>query len=346
MRAAVFILCATALFSGIGGSSAQTRLRVYSATDTSAVSELIRRFELANPSIDVDYAEFNTSELYEAVLEDDETVDVVISSAMDLQAKLVNNGMAYAFRPSNADDLPDWAQWREELYGFTYEPVAMVYNKAAFANRPLPRTRSELASMIRDEPDFFQGKLGTYDIHLSGVGYLFATQDAQRGYQFSRLIESFGRAGARTYCCTLEVVDRVASGELVYGYNVIGSYALGRARQDERVGIYLLDDYALIMMRTAFIPKRSQNKAAAVAFVDFLLSPEGQRTISRYSALLPLDPKAAPQQEMVEILTAEGRSVLPIRLGAGLLTYLDKLKKSAFLADWRAAMQPPRTAQH
>lgn len=331
---------------GLSPSHAQTILRVYSATDTSAVQELIRRFEAETPGVRVEYNEFNTSELYAEVRTGKSPADVVISSAMDLQAKLVNSGLAYPFRPANADRLPDWAQWRGELYGFTFEPVAMVYNRAAFSDRALPRTRSELAGMIRDDPGFFDSRVGTYDIHLSGVGYLFATQDARRGYQFSRLTESFGRARARMFCCTGEVLKRVASGELVYGYNVIGSYALSRANSDPRLGVYLLDDYTNVMTRTAFIPKSARNKAAAAAFIDFLLSPEGQATIASSSSLLPLHFTAPEKGPMATEMDTEGRSALPIRLGVGLLTYLDSLKKEVFLGDWKAAMQPSTGTQY
>lgn len=350
------LLAAVVLAAGLAGSAARAEepvtLRVFSATDTVAVTELLARFEASHPQIRVDYVEFNTSELHRAIAGGAEGVDLVISSAMDLQAELVNSGRAFGVRPQVASVLPDWAQWRGELFGFTFEPIVMVYNRAAFADRALPRTRSELAGMIRDDPEFFRGRVGTYDIHLSGVGYLFATQDAQRGYQFSRLMESFGRADARVFCCTQDVLDRVASGELVYGYNMIGSYALGRVREDPRLGLYLLDDYTLVMTRTAFIPKTAPNKAAAVTFLEFLLSREGQEAIAaspqmvplmppdRSSALTAVDPPLADGGADGG-LQQQGRSLLPIRLGIGLLAYLDALKKEAFLADWRAAVQPP-----
>lgn len=338
-------LALTLALAGAGPARAQTVLTIYSATDTSAMTEVIARFEATHPAVKVDYVEYNTSELYEAIASHSHLVDVVISSSMDLQAKLVNSGDAYAFRPPNADALPEWAHWRGELYGFTWEPVVMVYNKAAFADRSLPHTRSELAGMIRDDPDFFRGRVGTFDIHLSGVGYLFATQDAQRGYQFSRLAESFGRARARTFCCTRDVLERVASGELVYGYNMIGSYTLGVARKDERIGYYLLDDYTLVMSRTAFIPETAPNKRAAVSFVNFLLSPEGQAAIATSPELIPLLPEANIASGHSAVPGTEGRSLLPIRLGTGLLTYLDRLKKEAFLADWSAAMQVDSASQ-
>ncbi|MEQ9245685.1 MAG: ABC transporter substrate-binding protein [Nitratireductor sp.] len=94
------------------------------------------------------------------------------------------------------------------------------------------------------------------------------------------------------------------------------------------------------MTRTAFIPKTAPNKAPAAAFIDFLLSPAGQSIIARHSSLLPLHFSASDQENPSPEMATEGRSALPIRLGIGLLTYLDRLKKKAFLADWEAAMQP------
>lgn len=340
MRTVATLTLGACILTGLAvQAAAETVLRVYSATDTSAVTEVIAQFEAAHSGIKVDYVEYNTSELYAATAAGLESADVIISSSMDLQAKLVNNGMALAFRPPNAETLPEWAQWRGELYGFTWEPVVMVFNRKAFAGRSLPRTRSELAGMLRDDPEFFRGRVGTYDVHVSGVGYLFATQDAQRGYQFSRLAESLGRARARTFCCTQDVLERVASGELVYGYNMIGSYALGMAREDERIGLYLLDDYTLVMTRTAFVPETAPNKRAAVSFVNFLLSEAGQTAIAASPSLIPLLADVPAARAYDRLLETDGRSLLPIRLGTGLLTYLDRLKKTSFLADWSAAMQ-------
>jgi ABC-type Fe3+ transport system substrate-binding protein len=326
------------MFLSVSLASAQERavIRIYSATDTAAIAAVVNAFEERYSSLAVEYTEFNTRELYEAMLATPGDVDVVISSAMDLQTDLVNRGLAYPFVPQAEVSPPDWAQWLGSLYGFTYEPVAVIYNKSAFAGRKVPGSRSELASMIRDDPAFFNGRIGTYDISLSGVGYTFATQDAQRGYQFSRLVESFGRASAKTYCCTSDIVDRVARGDLVFGYNVIGSYAQNAAKNDGRIGITLFNDYALVMTRTAFIARTSQHKSDAALFISFLLSEAGQTVIAANSALLPLT-QAARSPAMNDLLKSS-QALLPIRLGPGLLTYLDTLKKNRFLDDWRSSM--------
>ncbi|MGF1659197.1 MAG: hypothetical protein ACFCUS_07190 [Rubrimonas sp.] len=125
--------------------------------------------------------ECNTAELHAAVLDGGGAgMDVVISSAMDLQVDLVNCGLARAFRPLDAEAPPEWASWRDELWGFAFEPVVTACNRAAFEGLSLPRTRAELASQVRDDPAFHDRRVGAYDAPVSGAGYFLATQDARR----------------------------------------------------------------------------------------------------------------------------------------------------------------------
>ena len=325
----------------------RTKIHIYSATDTWAIAPLIELFQRQHPSIDIDYVEFDTTPLFKTVVENRNNAafeaDIVISSAMDLQVKLVNMGLAYSFVSSHRDENPKWAQWRDELYGFTYEPVAVVYNVKAFTGRTLPKTHSDLASSLRDDSAFFNGRIGTYDVRGSGVAYLFAAQDAIQGYQTFRLTESFGRAKAKVFCRTSDMVDHVATGDLVLSYNVIASYALAAARHEPRIGVHFLSDYTLVMSRSAFIPKTSQHKNEAMEFIEFLLSQDGQSSIAQKSSLIPIRPLARHGIAAFKDLDDGHSSFIPIKLGTGLLAYLDTLKKRNFLQDWEAAMALPAT---
>ena len=49
-----------------------------------------------------------------------------MSSAMDLQMKLVNDGFAESISILENLDIPDWSQWQNKLYGFSLEPIGMV----------------------------------------------------------------------------------------------------------------------------------------------------------------------------------------------------------------------------
>ena len=227
---------------------------------------------------------------------------------------------------------PDWANWRGELFGFTAEPVALIYNVDAFADRTLPRSRSELASMIRDDPAFFDTRVGTYDIERSGVGYMFATQDAVRGYQSTRLVETLGRARARTFCCTGPMIEEVAAGRLNLAYNVIGSYAQAAARADPRFSVHFLSDYTLVFARSAFVARWSPNAEAAERFVADLVSRPGQSRIAAEGELLPLSPAIRAQDA--------GPALTPVRMTPGLLAFLDTLKRERFLREWRLSFVP------
>ena len=46
--------------------------------------------------------------------------------------------------------LPDWARWRSQLFGFTREPAAIIYDERAFDEEDLPTSHRDLASFIRE----------------------------------------------------------------------------------------------------------------------------------------------------------------------------------------------------
>ena len=41
------------------------------------------------------------------------------------------------------------ARWRDEVFGFTFEPAVIVYNKRLVPPEDVPHTRDELADLLR-----------------------------------------------------------------------------------------------------------------------------------------------------------------------------------------------------
>lgn len=123
---------------------------VYGAADPSAILPVFEDFQKNNPSITIDYTEFSTVELYNYFLnEPDKRPDLLLSPAMDLQIKLVNDGYALAYKSEHTDGIPSWAQWRNEVFGFTYEPVVIVLNKSILQGDEVPQSRTQLVNFIR-----------------------------------------------------------------------------------------------------------------------------------------------------------------------------------------------------
>uniref|UniRef100_UPI0025DFCAF0 substrate-binding domain-containing protein n=1 Tax=uncultured Xanthomonas sp. TaxID=152831 RepID=UPI0025DFCAF0 len=101
------------------------------------------------------------------------------------------------------------------------------------------------------------------------------------------------------------------------------------------------EDYTLVALRTAVIPRDSPHAAEARRFLDYLLSPRGQQGLSREARLQPILPQPGVAAQGGPAAASAFR---PIALGPGLLVYLDALKRRQFLDAWRSSMQqaPPR----
>jgi len=331
------------VYPAAGAAAAAPTLVVHSTTDTQVFAPVIRDFQAQNPGLAIRYEELDAGELYERFLADlgagRPVADLLLSSAMDLQVKLVNDGHAASHRSDNAAALPAWARWRDEAFGFTFEPAVMVFNRVAMGARPLPRSRAELLQALLREPGFYRGRIGSYDIARSRVGYLLASQDARLSSEFGGLLEAFGALAPRTAVRSADLLDRLASGELVLAYNLLGSYAVARLEAGAPLAIVYPDDYTLAVARTAVIPARAAQADGAHRFLEYLLSLPGQRTLAARGRLPAVRPELAGSAGLVTVGDARIGLPRPIALGPGLLVYLDRQKRQRLLATWDAALQ-------
>jgi len=311
------------------GAGTGAEISVLSTTDTEIFVPLIEAFLARNPTLRLRYVVASSQEVYRAIRDEGVAFDLVISSAMDLQMKLANDGFAAAYASDAVAALPAWARWRDRLFGFALEPVVLLASRRAMEGLEMPRSRRDLIDLLRANPARFNGRIATYDPHMSGAGYLFATQDARQTDAFWRLAEVMGRLNTRLYCCSGEMIDDLESGKLALAYNVVGSYALTRLPNAPDIVVIEPEDFTVTLLRTAFVPKAAvQSKLGGVLF-DFMLGPQGRALIDGVADLPPLDQ------------TALAPHLRPIRLDPGLLVYLDQIKRQNFLAEWDAAMTQP-----
>jgi ABC-type Fe3+ transport system substrate-binding protein len=259
-------------------------------------------------------------------------------SALDLQIKLVNDGYAAAYKSTETDALPAWANWRNEAFGFTYEPAVMIFNKALAPQLAEVTTRFELARHLTDDVGTLKNRVVTYDPERSGLGFLFGTHDAIQSEDFWCLARSLGDMGVDLETSSAAMINKVASGEALIAYNVLGSYAKARARDNPDLAITLPRDYCLVMSRIAVIARTARNPGAAGLFIDFLLSRDGQELIAGPATLYSLRTDIQGELTAATLHRDAQGPLIPINLGPGLLVYLDRLKRQGFLERWRRAM--------
>ena len=309
---------------------------VYTTTDETEVADLLAGFHALRPNIWVEYDELNSTELYDRFLSEavagKVSGDLVWSSAMDQQMKLVNDGYAATYASPEAARLPQWAVWSYQAYGVTAEPVAIAYNKGLLPGPEIPKTHTDLAQLLADKADAFKGKVATYDPERSAVGLLFITQDVQITKSTWDLVRAMGEAGAKLYSTTSTMLDRVAAGDQLIAYNTIGSYGVERAKVEPSLGIVLPTDYTIVMSRIAFIPKGAPHPNTAKLLLDYLLSKDGQTRLAARSL-------GSVRDDVPANLIEQENSFRPIRVGPELLTYLDQAKRNRFLKDLRRALQ-------
>lgn len=312
------------LFEGSGSET----VTILSTTDIGIFRPVIKAFQTARPDMNVDYVVASTQEVYRAIYDEGAAFDLAVSSAMDLQMKLANDGLAQGHSSPQTQALPDWARWQDQLFAFAQEPVVTVISRSAFEGRATPTTRSGLIRQLRDDPDIFRGRIGTYDPRKSGAGYLFATQDARQSDSYWRLSEVMGGLEPKLYEASSAMLNAVETGELAVAYNVLGSYALARLDAKGAAEIVELEDFTNILLRTALIPSNAFNPSGGAAFLDFLLSTTGQKVLEEETGLPRINAGALASKSYLR----------PIRLDTGLLVFVDPLKRQQFLREWSAAV--------
>jgi len=245
----LFCAVAFAANTGLDGRASadapQVPLVVHGTTDDAEVADLLAEFMRRHPEVLVQYSKASSRELFDAAVKSPgakSAADVIWSSSMDLQIKLANDGYAAEYRSPEVDGIPGWARWKDRAYGITAEPVVIIYNKRLLREALVPKDRSDLLRLLTDHLAVFRGKIATYDPELSGTGLLFITQDVRITAQTWKLVAAMGRAEVKLYASSDPMIDRVGSGELLLAYNVLGSYALERAKRERQEWVVLFED--------------------------------------------------------------------------------------------------------
>lgn len=337
LRAESYLFDATPL-----PASPPVSLTLYSTTDIDAARPLIAGFQDLYPHIGVTYHDIQSLDLYERVLRESEddrkTADLILSSAMDLQMKLANDGYAMPYTSATTSAIPAWAKWRNEAFGVTFEPAVIVYNKTFFKDRPVPQTRGELTALLQQDDTDLYGRIATYDVQRSGFGLLVLARDFEHYSGIWDLVRAMGQNGVKLYTSTAAILDRVSQGRFVLGYNVLGTYAATRAKTDPAIDLVIPKDYTVVLSRIALIPKYARAPEAGKLFLDFLLSRSGQQILAEKAGLNAIHPQISGPNTASALRDLSGDSLRPVKVGPGLLVYLDQVKRAKLLKRWEQSL--------
>jgi len=319
------------------------KLVIYATTDTAVARPLIADFKAMYPRINVEYEDLTSTELHYRFVAETQlgggTADVLWSSAMDLQSNLVSKGYAQTYDSPESGGLPAWAKWKAQAWATTFEPIAIAYNKTLLPASDVPRTHADLARLLNASAARFKGKVITYDIEKSGLGFFLATQDVSVAPVFWDIAEGLGKVDTRFASTTDAMLKQVASGEAAIAYNVLGSYAVAQARKDANIGYVFPADYTLVMSRLQLINKNAPDPNAARLWVDYVLSKRGQTVIANQAGLYSVRVDVSGDTTAAGLKQTLGPSIRAIGVGPSLIGYLNNQNYRDFIHQWRKATE-------
>lgn len=318
----------------IADARTEGRVRIYANADRAELVPVVEAFKRAYPGIKVFYADLGSTEMYRRFVNETRrrqySADIVWSSAMDQQVKLINDGYAQQYASPEKPALPETAVWKNMGYGVTAEPIGIVYNRKLVPPAQVPRSHQDLENLLRTRRADFVGKVATFDPARSNTGYLYLSQDFQTTRDTRSLMEAIADTRPVLATNTGPMLAGVASGKLAIAYNVIGSYALEQARWHPDLGVVFPRDYTLVTSRIAFISREARHPAAARLFLDFLLSRAGQGQLARHSLW--------PVRSDIQARRLPAGQARTVRVGPQLLVNLDHLTRERFLREWNTIL--------
>ncbi len=314
------LVCAGLLLSACGGAArGGPALTVYSGQHEQTTALLVAAFEKQS-GIAVSVRSGDEATLGNQILQEGESspADVFYTENTPVLEALAKRGLLAevsastlaSVRRSDSSAQRDWV-------GVSARVSALVYDPSQLASTQLPASILELA-----EPRW-KGKLGfapsetDFQPLLSAIVKLDGTATAER---WLRGLQSNGRI----YPDNEAVVNQVNNGESAAG--PINSYYWYRLRDEtgSRGTHSALHYYApgdpgdLVDVSGAAVLRASSHKAAAQAFLAFLISRTGQETIAHsHSYEYPLRPGVSPAAGLPALSALRPAALTPAQLGDG-----------------------------
>lgn len=340
-------LAVALLWSGFSAADeASLPLRIYGAAYQSEMKPMLDDFKMRHPEVKIDYRWMSSNDLDRYVRDNIQPQpDITISSVMDLQLRLVNDGYALPHQVAmssygtSQSVLPEWSQWRDELFGFSFEPAVLVFNKAFIDGKVPPMNRVELLSFIRQYSSELVGKIGLFDIRRVGIGYLLWSFERQQARNYGQFLELFNSAQARTFGSTRSMLKAASEGELLMAYNVLGSYARSWQELDDNIVIVSLTDYTPVIIRSAFINKTTQQPDTAKAFIDYILSLSGQWVMAEQTNMPPIRTDITSEKSAAYLRQHYADQLNPIPLDVRLMVFSDQSKREVVTTEWESALK-------
>ena len=265
-------------------------LVIYSGRSEALVQPVIDAFKAQYPDVEVLLKSGSNSELANALLEEQNNpqADVFVTTELVTIQSLAQEGIFDAYRPQAADQIPAEFVGDEDVWvGLTRRARVIMYNTDLVSEEEAPKSIFDLTDpKWRGQIALAGSTNGSIQAQIAAMRQLVGEEETEAW--LTGLIEN----EATFFGGHTDVRQAVGAGEFKIGLVNHYYYHLQKA-EGSPVGIVFPDQEAdqigLITNATAAaIVQGTDNRAAAEAFIDFLLSQEGQKLFAELNYEYPL----------------------------------------------------------
>ena len=271
------------------------KLVIYSGRSEPLIQPVIDAFKAEYPEVEVLLKAGSNSEIANALIEEQANTqaDLFITTELFTVQSLAQRGIFQPYRPAAADQLPpEFIDPNNNWIGLTLRARVIMYNTDLVAPEDLPTSVFDLT-----DPKW-KGKIaaagstnGSMQAQIAAMRQLLGEEETEawlRGLLDNEVTFFGGHTDVR---------KAVGAGEFALGL-VNHYYYYLQLAEGSKVGVIYPDQgdgqLGLITNATAVaVVKGAQNVSAARAFVDFLISEQGQKLFAEQNYEYPLLPGVA-----------------------------------------------------
>lgn len=230
--------------------------------------------------------------------------DVLISASWDTAEDLHQRGWLLPFASANADQVPPNLKSADYI-AQGVSALGIVWNSKS--GTPEPKEWRDLTQPA------FKDKVTTPDPALSGASLdlLIGLQNSM-GDQAWQLFDDLKKNGMVVSGPNAQAVTPVMQGAKAAVFGAVDYVSYGNIQQGESLKVIFPASGTVIAPRPMMILKTSQHADDAKAFIDYVLSPEGQARVAD-AWLMPARRDVAAKRPLLDALkvlptTSEGSS--------------------------------------
>ncbi|MEH4625177.1 ABC transporter substrate-binding protein [Phytobacter diazotrophicus] len=248
-------------------------LTVYTAGPGSLAKGLASGFE-KKTGVKVDIFQATTGKVM-ARLEAEQAnpqADILISASWDTAEDLHNRGWLLPYQSANAEKVPEMLK-STDYVAQGISALGIVWNTKS--GTPEPKEWKDLTAAA------FKDKVTTPDPALSGASLdlLIGLQNGM-GEGAWTLFDELKENGMVVSGPNAQAVTPVMQGAKAAVFGAVDYVTYGNIEQGESLKVIFPASGTVIAPRPMMILKSTQHEADAKAFVDYVLSPEGQKLVA------------------------------------------------------------------